>query len=122
MASFTIAFDKPDRKYKAGDTIHCNVQVIVSSRFKARSLSVLFKGNAHTGWSKYSHTVTTYDYNGATRTQTVNDWYTDDEEYFKFYQYIFGNQGANPREIEIGTYHYDVSFTLPANIPSRLIF
>lgn len=114
MASFTFVFNKPDKKYKPGDTIHCQVQVIVSSTFKARSLSVRFKGVKHTQWTKSR----TENY-GNTK-ETVVDRYTGHELQFANFQYIFGDRSAiNEREILAGTYRYDVSFILPANLPSR---
>lgn len=115
MVSFTFEFDKPDKKYLAGDTVHCKIQVTVFSKFKARSLSIRFKGFAHTEWTK-SRTVTS---NGKSR--TVHDRYTGDEEYFRSYQYMFGNQNASSeQEITTGTHIYNVQFVLPNNLPTRL--
>lgn len=113
MVSFTFDFDKPDKKYKAGDTIHCKINVSIFSKFKARSLSIRFKGIAHTEWTK-SRTVTR---NG--KSHTVHDRYTGDEEYFRVYQYMFGTQNANEQEVAAGTHNYNVSFTLPQNLPTK---
>lgn len=113
MVSFTFDFDRSDQKYRAGDTVHCKIGIIVHSKFKARSLSIRFKGIAHTEWTK-SRTVTS---NGKTR--TVYDRYTGDEEYFRSYQYMFGNQhSSSEQEVAVGTHNYNVSFLLPPNLPT----
>lgn len=113
MVSFTFVFDKADRKYVAGETVQCKVQVVVSSKFKARSLSMRFKGIAHTEWTE-SRSVTENN-----ETRTVTDTYTGDEQYFKSYQYLFGGANSGEQEITPGTHTYHASFRLPENVPSR---
>lgn len=113
MVSFDIEFDKPGKNYIPGETVHCKIQVTVSSKFKARSFTIRFKGAAHTEWTK-SRTVTS---NGKSR--TVHDRYTGDEEYFRSYVYMFGSQSSGEKEVGVGTHHYEASFKLPHNLPSK---
>lgn len=114
MVSFYIELDKLDKKYKAGDTIYCKLIVTVFSKFKSRSFSIRFKGVAHTEWTK-SRSVASNN-----RTRTVYDRCTGHEDFFKSYKYIFRREKTGgEQELEVGTYHYDVSFDLPDNLPSR---
>ncbi|XP_063700379.1 arrestin domain-containing protein 2-like [Culicoides brevitarsis] len=115
MVSFTFDFDKPDKKYRAGESVRCKISVNVFSKFKAKSLSVRFRGKAHTEWTK-SRTETR---DGKTR--TVYDTFTGHEEYFRQYQYLFGSENASENtEVNEGLHTYNVSFPLPTNLPSSI--
>uniref|UniRef100_A0A336LUC5 CSON004664 protein n=1 Tax=Culicoides sonorensis TaxID=179676 RepID=A0A336LUC5_CULSO len=114
MVAFTIDFDKPDKNYIAGETVRCKIQINVHSKFKARSLSVRFKGFAHTEWTK-SRTVTS-----GGKTRTVHDRYTGDQEFFKSVQFFIGSENSGEHEIEAKTYYYEAQFILPENLPSNI--
>lgn len=85
MVSFSLSFNKSDKKYKAGDIIECKVYVSVFERFNTRSFSIRFLGVAFTEWEQ-SKTVTQ---SGATR--HVQEKFVGYQEFFKEDHYFFGN-------------------------------
>lgn len=86
MVSFRIEFDKQDKKYKPGQTIHCKVYIIVHSKFKARFLSIRFLGVAHTEWKS-----TRYHTNRHTGPRKR---FTGDEQYFRQYINFVGQHNG----------------------------
>ena len=88
MASCKVFFDKPNNKYKAGDILQLRIILNVTEKFKARLLSVRFLGEAHTEW-QVSRTITENN-----QSRTVYDTYTANEEYFRRYKNLLGQQGG----------------------------
>lgn len=84
MVSFSLVFNNPDKKYKAGEIVECKIYVSVFERFNTRSLSVRFIGVAFTEWEQ-SKTISE---NGTTR--HVQQKFVGYEEYFKDDHYFFG--------------------------------
>lgn len=84
MVSFSIIFNKPDKKYKAGDIVECKIRVSVFERFDTRSLSVRYLGVAFTEWQQ-SKSVSQ---SGTTR--LVQQKFEGYEEYLKEDHYFFG--------------------------------
>lgn len=83
MTSFSIQFDKVDKKYKPGDTIHCNVHITVTEKFQARSLSVQFLGVVHTEWTQV----------GRIRRKKIHT-FTGDEIFFDHRHYMTGKKNG----------------------------
>lgn len=82
MVKFSFEFDKPDKKYKAGETVLCKITIELSEKLHARSLSIRFKGIAHTEWTKIERIRRRDEYHN------VRTKYTGDEEYFRNYQCV----------------------------------
>lgn len=77
MTSFNILFDKEDNAYKGGETVTVKVRVTVCKRFKARSLSLEFFGQAHVEFV------------------IGNIRYTGIAKYFNHCHYFFGEKNGN---------------------------
>lgn len=88
MISFCIKFDKPNKKYKSNQIVHCKVRIDIHTKFRARSLCLRFLGIAHTKWTK-SKTV-----NSSGHSRIVNERFSGDEQYFKQYIYFLGEQNG----------------------------
>ena len=86
MASFTIQFNKPNKKYNAGESVHCKILIVIHSKFKARSLTLRFLGVAHTEWTKSGH--------GNSRIL-----YVGHQEYFRKYINFFGQHDKHDGDI-----------------------
>lgn len=83
---YNVVFDKPDKKYIAGEIVRCKVYIEVLTKFKARSLSIRFLGVAHTEWTK-----TESDRKSGTKRVR----YTGDEEYFRTYMIFVGHRNGD---------------------------
>lgn len=88
MVTFTIEFDKPDKKYTSGDTVRCDLYIRVSEKFKARSLSFQIKGFAHTEWLKPERKKI----DG--KVVVTQAKYVGHEEYFKHCEYLLGSENG----------------------------
>lgn len=84
MIDFEVNFDKSDKKYYSGEIIKCNIQVKVKNPIKARSFLIRFSGAAHVEWR-----VTQGTFKGARKAKRIGD-----EEYFKYYEYLFGDDNG----------------------------
>uniref|UniRef100_A0A336M5Z5 CSON004662 protein n=1 Tax=Culicoides sonorensis TaxID=179676 RepID=A0A336M5Z5_CULSO len=117
MVTFTIEFDKPDKKYRGGDVVRCELYIRVTERFKAKSLTFQFEGVAHTEWTKPGQAKKVDG-----KTVMTQDKYVGHEEYFKHVEYLLGSESDSPGEfIEVGYYHYRISYKLPNDdLPSNI--
>uniref|UniRef100_A0A336M9V2 CSON013886 protein n=1 Tax=Culicoides sonorensis TaxID=179676 RepID=A0A336M9V2_CULSO len=113
MVSFSIIFNNPDKKYKAGDVVECKLQISIFERIDTRSLSLRFLGEAYNEWER----TKTVSQSGATR--HVSETFSAREEYFNYEHYFFGGSEGTVREILPGNYSYETSFTLPKKLPSN---
>lgn len=86
MVTFTIDFDKSDKKYRSGDAIRCDLYIRVTEKFKARSLTFQWKGFAHTEWIKPERKKI----DGKSVVTQTN--YVGHEEYFKYCEYLLGSE------------------------------
>lgn len=131
MSIFSITFNKPNKCYVSGDTIHFHLHIYVLENFKARSLSMEVRGLGHTEWM-------------VSRSEMINAKmsaapakYIGHEKYFTHCEFLLGGDDCkcdkgskreqlmlsdlltgDPIEIEAGTYHYDVEYTLPEVLPN----
>lgn len=88
MVSFTVEFDKADKKYRSGDTVRCDLYIRVSEKFRARSLTFQAEGFAHTEWFKPERKKI----RGKTVVTQVK--YVGHEEYFKHCAYLLGSENG----------------------------
>ncbi|XP_063695571.1 arrestin domain-containing protein 4-like [Culicoides brevitarsis] len=123
MVTFTIEFDRPDKKYRSGETVRCDLYVRVAEKFTARYLAFHFKGYAHTEWIKPERQKV----DGKTIVTQVK--YVGHEEYFKHCEYLLGSIDSNDdnsessggEDIEVGYYHYKIAYKLPDDdLPSNI--
>uniref|UniRef100_A0A336MEP8 CSON013883 protein n=1 Tax=Culicoides sonorensis TaxID=179676 RepID=A0A336MEP8_CULSO len=97
---FSFILNKQNSTYNAGETIKYKIIATVHKSFKARQLTVRFKGLAHVEWKSGK-----------------NSRYRDLEVFFKdvtvLWTSVTGSEQINP-----GTYEYSGTFCLPENIPT----
>lgn len=110
MLSFKIDFNKSSRKYKSGDVITCVVEFRVTEVLHVNSLSIRFKGAAHTEWTaKRSNLVPWQAYHG-------KETFTGDQLYFDSLKECFNQERDY---VSFVLYKYTVRYTLPSNLPPR---
>uniref|UniRef100_A0A336KQ44 CSON013882 protein n=1 Tax=Culicoides sonorensis TaxID=179676 RepID=A0A336KQ44_CULSO len=95
---FSFILNKPDRTFNAGDTINYKIIASVHKSFKARHLTVRFKGLAHIEWSS-----------GKSKRK-------ESQILFKDYKVLWTS--GDSVEFNAGTYEYTGIFCLPDNIPT----
>lgn len=79
MVDFNIQFNKHDKTYKVGETIHLKIYISVVERFKVRNLYCRFYGAGSTYWVERNK---------------VDDDYAQ-EEYFKHDVNLVGSDHGN---------------------------
>lgn len=57
MSKFSFEFDKPDKKYKIGETVNVKVTIELSRKFRARSLWIGFKGDEEDYFDNYQYVL-----------------------------------------------------------------
>lgn len=85
MVSFTIEFDRPDRKYAPGETIRCVFRMNFDASTKFSSVYARCQGNTVVRWTESTGT-------GKRRKSTT---FRAEEIYFKHYRTILGSRDGN---------------------------
>lgn len=88
MEIFNISFDKPNKCYVSGETMHCHLHIYVQEKFKAYSLSLELRGFGHTEW-----TVSRSEMINA-KSSAAQAKYVGHEKYFKQCQYLIGSENC----------------------------
>ncbi|CRL02451.1 CLUMA_CG015055, isoform A [Clunio marinus] len=88
--------DNPDGIFYPGQTVKGQLEFIVSAPLKLRGLILTIRGSA---MCNYSSDLTA------------------EQEFFVQDRDLIGSKGAEPKEIQTGTYDYDFAHRLPRNIP-----
>lgn len=113
MVTFDVTFDKPIRDYYPGEEVKCTWRVILTHPQKMRSIYVRYRGDAETNWSG-SHTVSKMGRFVAERVV-----YHGDQNFFMYYQTLFGMRDGPEVTLPAGEYFYETAFLLPEGIPQN---
>lgn len=113
--TISIAVNKPDLTYIAGETLHGTVTIANPSEEKVRSVYILVSGVAEVEWT----VSTSYkDSQGHTRHRTTR--YYSEEKYLNSQTVLFGEIGGPTVKYPPGTHTYNFACVLPDRLPGTI--
>ncbi|XP_078045517.1 arrestin domain-containing protein 2-like [Augochlora pura] len=114
LRTFSIAFDRPNAVYQAGELVTGNIILDVSKNKTVRGLYFIANGSASVYWTESSSST---DSDG--KSTSTTDSYSASEHYFTLRGDAIGSTESDSRvELEEGYREYPFKFQLPCNIPS----